>query len=186
MDHQECHDPSNLHCVKELCNKFTKIDFKHVPRIQNEFDDALATLSSMIQHPDKNYINPIEIEIWYQHAYCLYVDKEPDGKPGYQEVKRFLEAREYPENIANGQKRALKRLKNHFFLNGEALYRRGPDLGLLKCVDIAEAIRLLEEIHARTCGPHMDGFTLAKKILRAGYFWVTMERDNIHCMQKFQ
>ncbi|XP_009618063.2 uncharacterized protein [Nicotiana tomentosiformis] len=37
-----------LHYVKELCNKFTKIEFKHIPRIQNEFVDALATLSSMI------------------------------------------------------------------------------------------------------------------------------------------
>ncbi|XP_075084843.1 uncharacterized protein LOC142168082 [Nicotiana tabacum] len=33
-----------LHCVKELCKKFTKIEFKHIPRIQNEFADALATL----------------------------------------------------------------------------------------------------------------------------------------------
>ncbi|XP_070013932.1 uncharacterized protein [Nicotiana sylvestris] len=48
-----------MHCVKELCKKFTKIKFKHVPRIQNEFANALTTLSSMIQHPDKNYIDPI-------------------------------------------------------------------------------------------------------------------------------
>ncbi|XP_070042568.1 uncharacterized protein [Nicotiana tomentosiformis] len=59
------------HCVKELCKKFTKIEFKHVPRIQNEFAHALATLSSMIQHPDKNYIDPIEVEIRDQHAYCF-------------------------------------------------------------------------------------------------------------------
>nr|XP_016438895.1 PREDICTED: uncharacterized protein LOC107764810 [Nicotiana tabacum] len=49
---------SYLHCVKELCKKFTKIEFKHIPRIQNEFSDSLVTLSSMIQHPDKNYIDP--------------------------------------------------------------------------------------------------------------------------------
>ncbi|XP_075091566.1 uncharacterized protein LOC142171768 [Nicotiana tabacum] len=61
-----------LHCVKELCKKFTKIEFKHVPMIQNEFADALATLSSMIQHPDKNYIDPIEVEISDQHAYCFH------------------------------------------------------------------------------------------------------------------
>nr|XP_016464297.1 PREDICTED: uncharacterized protein LOC107787260 [Nicotiana tabacum] len=45
---------SYLHCVKELCKKFMKIDLKNVPRIQNKFVDALTTLSSMIQHPDKN------------------------------------------------------------------------------------------------------------------------------------
>uniref|UniRef100_A0A1S3Y042 RNase H type-1 domain-containing protein n=1 Tax=Nicotiana tabacum TaxID=4097 RepID=A0A1S3Y042_TOBAC len=70
-----------LRCVKELCKKFTKIEFKHVPRIQNEFTDALATLSSMIHHLDKNYIDPIKVEIREQRAYCFHVDGEPDGKP---------------------------------------------------------------------------------------------------------
>ncbi|XP_075086141.1 uncharacterized protein LOC142168873 [Nicotiana tabacum] len=60
-----------LHCVKELCKKFTKIEFKHVPRIQNEFADTIATLSSMIQHPNKNCIDPIEVEIRDQYAYCF-------------------------------------------------------------------------------------------------------------------
>ncbi|XP_070020051.1 uncharacterized protein [Nicotiana sylvestris] len=44
-----------LYHVQELMKRFTKIEFKHVPRIQNEFADALATLSSMIQHPDKTF-----------------------------------------------------------------------------------------------------------------------------------
>ncbi|XP_075083487.1 uncharacterized protein LOC142167228 [Nicotiana tabacum] len=79
-----------LHCVKELCKKFTKIEFRHVPKIQNEFADALATLSSMIQHPDKNYIDPIEVENKDQHAYCFHVNEEPDGKPWYQDIKKFL------------------------------------------------------------------------------------------------
>ncbi|XP_070039390.1 uncharacterized protein [Nicotiana tomentosiformis] len=171
--------------MKELCQKFTKIEFKHVPKIHNEFADALATLSSMIQHPDKNYIDPIEVEIGDQHAYCFHINEEPDGKPWYHDIKKFLATREYPKNATNGQKRTLKRLQNHFFLNGEVLYMRTPDLGLLRCVDAIEATKLLEEIHAGTCKPHMNGFTLAKKILRAGYFWMTMESDSIRYVQKY-
>ncbi|XP_016464425.1 uncharacterized protein LOC107787385 [Nicotiana tabacum] len=173
-----------MHYVKELCKKFTNIKFKHIPRIQNEFANALVTLSSMIQHHDKNYIDPIEIEIKDQHAYCLYVNEEPHGKPWYHDIKKFLANQEYPENTTNGQNRALRRLANHFFLNGEVLYRRTPDLGLLRCVDVAEATRLLEETHTGVCGPHMNGFTLAKKSLRAEYFWMTMESDNIYYVQK--
>ncbi|XP_070036565.1 uncharacterized protein [Nicotiana tomentosiformis] len=135
-------------------------------------------------HPYKNYIDPIEIEIRDQHVYCFRVDEEPDDKTWYYDIKRFLETREYPKNATNSQKRALRRLENHFFLNGEVLYRRTPYLGLLRCVDAAEATRLLEEIHAGTCRPHMNGFTLAKNILRAGYFWITMESDSIHYVQK--
>ncbi|XP_070028881.1 uncharacterized protein [Nicotiana sylvestris] len=37
-----------LHHVQELRKRFTKIEFQHVPRVQNEFSDALATLSSMM------------------------------------------------------------------------------------------------------------------------------------------
>ncbi|XP_049397224.1 uncharacterized protein LOC125861347 [Solanum stenotomum] len=103
-------------------------------------------------------------------------DEELDGKPWYYDIRRLIEAQEYPKNATSKQKWTLKRIANHFFLNGEILYRRTLDLGLLRCVDATEVTRLLEEIHAGTCGPHMNGFTLAKKILRAGYFWMTIER----------
>ncbi|XP_060210683.1 uncharacterized protein LOC132637640 [Lycium barbarum] len=136
-----------LHCVKELCKQFREIDFKHVPRIQNEFVDAFATLSSMIQHLDKNYIDPIKVEIHDQQAYCFHVDEELDGQPWYYDIKKLLETREYPKNATNKQKRTLRRMANHFFLNGEILYRRTLDLGLLRCVDATEATRLLEEVH---------------------------------------
>ncbi|XP_019258090.1 PREDICTED: uncharacterized protein LOC109236366 [Nicotiana attenuata] len=121
-------------------------------------------------HPDKNYIDFIRIEVWDQEAYYFHVDEEPNGKSWYYDIKRFLEAREYLKKATNGQKRALRRLANHFFLKGEVLYRRTSDLGLLRCVDAAKATRLLEEIHTGTCRPHMKCFTLSKKMLRAGYF----------------
>ncbi|XP_070013568.1 uncharacterized protein [Nicotiana sylvestris] len=54
---QELPPPKNK--KDELRKRFTKTEFQHVPRAQNEFVDALATLSSMIQHPDKNFIDPI-------------------------------------------------------------------------------------------------------------------------------
>ena len=58
----------------------------------------------------------------------------------------------------------------NFFLSGEILYRITTDLGLLRCVDVVEVAKLIEPIHARVCGTHMNGLTLARNILRAGYF----------------
>ncbi|KAK4721391.1 hypothetical protein R3W88_011624 [Solanum pinnatisectum] len=75
-----------LECVHRLCKRFIKVEFKHVPRTQNEFVDALATLSSMIQHPDHNYIDPIRIRIYEQLAYCFHVQGEPNEKPWYNEI----------------------------------------------------------------------------------------------------
>ncbi|XP_070017828.1 uncharacterized protein [Nicotiana sylvestris] len=168
-----------MYYVKELIKRFMKIEFKYVPRIQNEFGNALATLSSMIQHPDKNFIDHIPIGNHKQPAYCAHVKEESDGNPFFHDIKEYLEKGEYLEHATHTQKRTLRGLANHFFQSGGIMYRRTPNLGLLRCVDAKEASKLLEEIHAGTYGPHMTGFILAKKILRAGYFWMTMETDCI-------
>ncbi|XP_070052698.1 uncharacterized protein [Nicotiana tomentosiformis] len=175
-----------LYRVQEMTKRFMKIEFRHVPRIQNEFADALATLSSMIQHPDKNFINPILVRIHNQPAYCAHVEEEADRNPWFHDMKEYLAEGEYPEHANHTQKCTLRRLSNHFFQSGGILYRRTPDLGLLRCVDANQASKLHEEIHSGTCGPHMNGFILAKKILRAGYFWMTMETDCIRFVQKCQ
>ncbi|XP_070053435.1 uncharacterized protein [Nicotiana tomentosiformis] len=76
--------------VQEMMKRFTKIEFRHVPRIQNEFADTLATLSSMIQHPDKNFIDPIPVSIHNQSAYCAHVEEEADGNPWFHDIKEYL------------------------------------------------------------------------------------------------
>ncbi|XP_070022325.1 uncharacterized protein [Nicotiana sylvestris] len=90
-----------LYCVQELIKRFTKIEFKHVPRIQNEFADALATLSSMIQHHDKNFIDPIPIGIHKQPAYCAHVEEESDGNPWFHDIKEYLAKGEYSEHATH-------------------------------------------------------------------------------------
>ncbi|XP_070004493.1 uncharacterized protein [Nicotiana sylvestris] len=119
---------------------------------QNEFADALATLSSMIQHLDKNYIDPILVRIYNQPAYCAHVEEEVDGKPWFHDIKEYLSKGEYPEHVNHIKKRTLRRLSNHFFHNRGNMYRRTPDLGLLRCVDAKESSKLLEDVHAGTCG----------------------------------
>ncbi|XP_070055081.1 uncharacterized protein [Nicotiana tomentosiformis] len=96
-----------LHYVQELSKRFTKIEFKHVPRIKNEFADALATLSSTIQHQDKNFIDLSLIGIHKQPAYCAYVEEESDGNPWFHDIKEYLAKREYSEHSTHTQKRML-------------------------------------------------------------------------------
>ncbi|XP_047263699.1 uncharacterized protein LOC124896214 [Capsicum annuum] len=156
--------------VQELYRRFKKVEFKYVPRIQNKFADALATISSMIQNLEQSYINSLEISLKKQHAHYAQVEEQPDGKPWYFDIRRYFEAGAYFEDATVNQKKMIRRMANNFFLNGEVLYRRTLDLGFLQCADSIEATKLLEEIHAKMYGPHMNGFTLTKNILRAGYF----------------
>ena len=85
-----------------------------------------------------------------------------------------MESGTYPKDATANQKKLIRRVALNFFLSGEVLYRRTPDLGLLRCVDAVEAAKLIEQIHVGVCGTHMNGLTLARKIIRVGYFWMTM------------
>ena len=49
----------------------------------------------------------------------------------------------------------------------------------LRCVDKIEADQIIREVHEGTFGTHANGHTMTKKILRAGYYWLTMESDCI-------
>ncbi|XP_070055437.1 uncharacterized protein [Nicotiana tomentosiformis] len=102
---------------------------------QNEFADALATLSSMIQQPNKNFIYPFPIGIQKQPAYCAHIEEDIDGNPWFHDIKKYPKKGEYPNTATPTQKRILRRLANYFFQSGGILYRRTPDLGLLRRVD---------------------------------------------------
>jgi len=71
----------------------------------------------------------------------------------------------------------LRRLASGFVLNGDVLYKRNHDMMLLRCVDSKEAKLILQEVHEGTFATHMNGHSMARKILRAGYFWITTEND---------
>ncbi|RVW63474.1 Retrovirus-related Pol polyprotein from transposon opus [Vitis vinifera] len=147
-----------------LVGRFDDLRYTHLPRAQNQFADALATLASMIDIP---------------------VDATPDdGLPWYHDIYHFLRLGVYPEAATAKDKRALRQLATRFVICGETLYRRSPDGMLLLCLDRASADRVMREVHAGVCGPHMGGHMLARKIMRTGYFWLTMETDCCQFVQR--
>ena len=117
--------------VQKLCKRFRKIEFRHTPRIQNELPDALATIFSMIKHTDTDYIDFLDIELKEHPVHCSHVEAEPDGLPWYFDIKKYLESGTYPNDSMSNQKKSIRRMTLNFFLSGEVLYRRTPDLGLL-------------------------------------------------------
>ncbi|XP_047269299.1 LOW QUALITY PROTEIN: nerylneryl diphosphate synthase CPT2, chloroplastic-like [Capsicum annuum] len=96
--------------LQDLCQRFVSVKFRHILRIHNEIADALATLASMLQHPDKAYIDLVHIQSCDQHAYCNAVEKELDGEPWFFDIKRYIQLREYPAHATSDQKRTIWRL----------------------------------------------------------------------------
>ncbi|CAJ2644569.1 unnamed protein product [Trifolium pratense] len=163
--------------VMELAKHFDEITFHHIPREENQVADALATLSSMYKVNFHNEAPLIKVDYKYEPTVYTVIADGCDSKPWFYDIKRYLERQEYPENASTNDKKTLRRLASQFFLNGEVLYKRNHDMVLLRCVDRQEADLLLAEIHEGSFGTHANGHAMAKKILRAGYYWLTMEAD---------
>ena len=48
-----------------------------------------------------------------------------------------------------------------------------------------EAERVMEKVHQGICGPYINGRMLAKKILKIGYYWNTMETDYVDYVKSY-
>ena len=78
--------------------------------------------------------------------------------------------------------RTLQRQAARYILVNGVLYRRGYFMPLLRCVTPKKAKELMKEVHEGFCGDHAGGQSLSKKILRQGYFWLTMNEDSMEFM----
>ena len=140
----------------------------------------------MIDIPVDATVRPLLIESRSAPAYCYLIDDTEidDDLPWYHDIYHFLRLGVYPEAATAKDTRALRQLATRFVICGETLYRRSPDGMLLLCLDRASADRVMREVHAGVCRPHMGGHMLARKIMRTGYFWLTMEIDCCQFVQR--
>ena len=162
-----------------LVRRFDDLRYTHLPRAQNQFADVLTTLASMIDIPIDATVRPLLIESRFVPTYCCLIDEEEfdDGFPWYHDIYQFLRLGTYLEATTTMNKRALRQLATRFVICGETLYRWSVDEMLLLCLDRASTNRVMREVHAGVCGPHMRRHMLARKIMRTDYFWWTMKTD---------
>ena len=156
-----------------LIPRFKKLTFTHIPRIQNRFADSLATLASIIEIPMGVQVRPIFIEQrnYPGHYEVNALDEEESVElPWFADVQNYIAHGLYPEESSGKDRRAIRRFAARFIICGGKLYKRSYEGTHQLCVDIQEGKKIIEQIHAGICDPHMNGHMLAKKILRQGYY----------------
>ena len=110
---------------------------------------------------------------------CISVEVEADGKPWYHDIKAYIKNGEYLSGATDSEMKFIRHMACQFFLSGEVLYKRNHNSTLLQCVDSSKANHLMEEMHEGLLRAHASGPLLARKIMRAYYYWLTMESDCI-------
>ena len=75
-----------------LVRRFNDLNYTHLPRAQNWFANALATLASMIDIPKGVVVRPLLVETRVVPAYCYLIDKLgfDDCLPWYHDIYQIL------------------------------------------------------------------------------------------------
>ncbi|XP_058764162.1 uncharacterized protein LOC131637579 [Vicia villosa] len=166
-----------LTLVKEKMKRFSKADVAHIPREHNSRADILSKLASTRKKGgNKSVIQEIlPRPSISKNAQALQVFAIGDDHCWMTPVYNFLTKEELPADAKEAS--AIKRRARSYTIIEDKLYRRGFSIPLHKCVDASQAFEILQELHEGINGQHLGGRSLARKALRAGYYWPTMQQD---------
>ncbi|XP_021716720.1 uncharacterized protein LOC110684590 [Chenopodium quinoa] len=141
---------------------FKEIEFKHLPREQNSFTDALANLAVNLTWDDDVKVQSVtivekEILVVNFKPTIALLTQEDDEDAWYTDVKKYLINGEYPEGSHKKDQLVIRRLASHFTILKGLLYHKSFDGNLQLCIDGEQTRRIMEEVHGGECGPHMNG-----------------------------
>ena len=73
--------------------------------------------------------------------------------------------------------RKLRPRAARYVLMDKVLYKRGFSQPYLRCLVPDEANYVLREVHEGACGNYSGARSLIHKVVRAGYYWPTVQAD---------
>ncbi|GKU93606.1 hypothetical protein SLEP1_g7183 [Rubroshorea leprosula] len=171
--------------VNRLKSKFASFQIEKIPRADNRRADELSKLaSSQDFSPQRSTI----VEVLDAPSYtdftveCQLLSTDPSTPSWTTPLINYLQSGELPEDLSAA--RLVKRRAAHFTLLDDQLYKRAASMPLLRCLSPYEAEYAVREIHEGVCGTHIGGKTLARKLLRHGYYWPTMVEDAQNYVKK--
>ena len=84
------------------------------------------------------------------------------------------------DDVLPDDKEAARKLKvqaARFILIKDILYKRGFSRPYLRSLGNEESDYVMREVHEGICGNHSGSRSLVHKLVRAGYYWPTMQAD---------
>ncbi|XP_025664656.1 uncharacterized protein [Arachis hypogaea] len=160
-----------LEKVKELTKQFEEVAVQHVPRERNTRADLLSKLAST--KPGIGNRSLIQ-GVTKKPAIALHLTKI---SPSWMDpIIDFLENGKLPQD--EKEAKAVKREAAKYTVIQDQLFKKRLSQPLLKCLHPDQTDYVLREVHEGCCGHHIGGKALARKLIRAGYYWPTMMNDS--------
>ncbi|XP_057756482.1 uncharacterized protein LOC130975760 [Arachis stenosperma] len=166
-----------LEKVRELSNQFEEVTIQHVPRERNTRADLLSKLvSTKLGVGNRSLIQGMLNE----PAVTLHLTKV---SPSWLDPSvDFLESGKLPDDEKAAK--ALRREAAKYTTIQGQLFKKGLSQSLLRCLHPEQTDYVLREVHEGCCGHHIGGKALARKLIRAGYYWPSMMEDSKEFVKK--
>ena len=165
----------------DIQKTFNKVEYQHIPRESNARADVLSRLASTTKpgyhHSIIQEVLPAPSIHEEQATMAVAVSRS-----WIDPLKDYIVEGTLPEDDAEAKSIVRKAIR-YAVIDGE-LYRKSSTAPLLKCLRPDQATYVLQEVHEGSCGLHQGGRALALKILRAGYYWPTLDRDSAEHVKK--
>ncbi|XP_014523956.1 uncharacterized protein LOC106780210 [Vigna radiata var. radiata] len=141
-------------------------------------------LSKLADGKEKGVLNSVIRQVLSEPSIECHTISTPcnpnDQNCWKEEIIRLIRKQEAGHNLQAEETKKISR----YCLIGDDLYRRGYVTPIMKCLSTEEATYVLQELHHGICGRHTGGRALKARVLRAGFFWPTLEQDYISFSQK--
>ena len=151
-----------------------QIKFVQIPREENECADWLAKVVSA-----ERMLVPKQVLSFIQTS--SLIDNEAHVQEIDSENNWTMQLISYLKNgtLPDGKDaaRKLKVQASRFILIKVALYKRGFSYPYLRCLILEEVEYVMGEIHEGICGNHLGARSLVHKLVKAGYYWPTIQKD---------
>ena len=159
-----------LNKVRRLIKKFSEAHFVQVPREENMEADTLAKEASVSELTDEFD------EVQYMPSIDLPEVQQIEGEENWiTPIIGYLKEGKLPQGKDETRKLRIKSAK--YILMDEVLYKRGFSQPYLRCLVPDEANYVLREVHEGACSNHSGTRSLVHKVVRAGYYWPTVQAD---------
>ena len=159
-----------LEKVLRLVKKFKEANFVQVPREENMETDTLVKEASATRARDE--FN----EVQYVPSIDLPEVQQIENRENWMAlIISYLKDKKLSER--KDEARKLRPRAARYVLMDKVLYKRGFSQPYLRCLVPDEANYVLREVHEGACGNHSGARSLIHKVVRAGYYWPTVQAD---------
>ncbi|XP_016206232.1 uncharacterized protein LOC107646568 [Arachis ipaensis] len=166
-----------LEKVKELSKQFEEVAVQHVSRERNTRADLLSKLAST--KPGAGNQSLIQ-GMTKEPAVVLHLTKI---SPSWMDpITDYLENGKLFED--EKETKTLRREAAKYAIIQGQLFKKGLSQPLLKCLHPDQMNYVLKEVHEGYCGHHIGDKALARKLIRAGYYWPSMMEDSKEFVKK--